>query len=113
MKDNESILAFNLRFIKFYNCIPMSIHPTNLASLLHYYDLLPPLYHWWLEEKNVQNLELALITCLDFEEQSHRTSFSFGGSDSHKDLSSLMPIIQDLQNHMLSLEHRFSKQASP
>jgi hypothetical protein len=44
-KDNESILAFNLRFTKLYNCIPMNILPTNLVSLLHYYDLLPPLYY--------------------------------------------------------------------
>jgi hypothetical protein len=88
----------------------MSIHPTNLETLFHYYYHLPPLYRWSLEEKNVQNLELELTTCLDFKEKSCRTSFYFGGFDSHKDFSSLMPIIQDLQDHMLSLEHRFSKQ---
>jgi hypothetical protein len=44
MKYNEIILAFNLRFIKLYNSIPMSILPTNLAALLHYYEILPPLY---------------------------------------------------------------------
>jgi hypothetical protein len=76
MKDNESILTFNLRFIKSYNSIPTSIPPTNLASLLHYYELLPPLYRWRLEEKNVQNLELALSTCLDFKEKICRTSYS-------------------------------------
>jgi hypothetical protein len=103
MNDNERILAFNLRFIKSYNSIPMSIFPTNLAALLLYYELLPPLYQWRLEEKNVQNLELDLITCLDFEEQSQRTCFSFGVSDSYKYLSSLIPIIKDLQDHMLFL----------
>jgi len=72
---------------------------------LHYYDILPPLYHWRLEEKNVQNLDLALITCIDFEEQYHRIGFSFGVCDSHKDLSSLISIILYLQNHMLFLEH--------
>jgi hypothetical protein len=41
MKDNEHILTFNLRFIKSYNSIPTSIRPTNLAALLHYYELLP------------------------------------------------------------------------
>jgi hypothetical protein len=87
MKDNESILAFNLRFIKLYNSIPMSIRPTNLAALLHYYELLPPLYRWQLEEKDVQSVELALTTCLHLEEKIRRTSFSFGVHDSHKDLS--------------------------
>ena len=81
MKDNEIILAFNLRFIKSYNSIPMSIHPTNLVALLHYYELLPPLYRWWLEEKNVQNLEIALTILLDFEEKIRRTGFSFGIHD--------------------------------
>jgi hypothetical protein len=104
IKESESIRDFNLRFIKLYNHISLSIHPTNLVSLLHYYDILPPLYHWRLEEKNVQNLELALITFLDFEEKMHRTCFSFGDCNLHKDLSSLMFVIQDLQNHMFSLE---------
>jgi hypothetical protein len=44
MKESESIHVFNLMFIKLYNCIPMSIHLTNLDALLHYYDLLPPFY---------------------------------------------------------------------
>jgi hypothetical protein len=111
MKDNESIHAFNLRFIKLYNCILMNIFPTNLVSLLHCYDVLPPLYRWPLEEKNVQNLELALNTCLDFEEQSRRTGFSFGVSDSHKYLSSLITIIKDLQDRMLFLEYQSSNHA--
>jgi hypothetical protein len=106
MKDNERFLAFNLRFTKLYKCIPMTIRPTNLVALLHYYDLLPPLYHWKLEENFIQNLELALTTFLDFKEQSRRTSFSICVLDSHNDLSSLMPIIQDLQDHMLSLEYQ-------
>jgi hypothetical protein len=104
MKDNESILTFNLRFIKSYNSIPTPIRPTNLVSLLHYYELLPPLYRWRLEEKNVQNLELALTTCLDFEEKICRTGFSFGIHDSHKYLSSFIPIIKSLQDHMFFLE---------
>jgi hypothetical protein len=82
MNDNEGILAFGLRFIKLYNSIPISILPTKLAALFLYYELLPPFYRWRLEEKNVQNLELALITCLVFVEQSQRTSFSFGVFDS-------------------------------
>ena len=60
----------------------------------------------------MQNLELDLTTCLDFEEQSHIKCFSFDGYNLHKDLLSLMHVIQDLQNHMLSLEHRFSKQVT-
>jgi hypothetical protein len=94
MKDNESILTFNLQFIKLYNLIPTPIFPTNLVALLHYYELFPPLYRWWLEEKNVQNLELALSTCLNFEEQNRRTGYSFGIYDSHKELSSLIPSLR-------------------
>jgi hypothetical protein len=113
MKDNESIHDFNIRFIKLYNCIPTNILPTNLVSLLHYYDLLPPLYRWRLEENNVQNLELALTTCLDFEEQSRRTGFSFGVFNSQKYLSSLIPIIKDLQDRMLFLEYQSFKSCLP
>jgi hypothetical protein len=104
MKDNDIILTFNLKFINLYNSILTPIHPTNLASLLHYYELLPPLYRWQLEEKNVQNLELSLSTCLDFEEEIHRTGYSFGIDDSHKDLSSLIPIIKSLQYLMFFLD---------
>jgi len=83
MKDNESILTFNIHFMKLYNLIPTPIHPTNLDALLHYYELLP-LYWWQLEEKNVHNLELDLSTCLDFEEKIRRTGYSFGIYDSQK-----------------------------
>jgi hypothetical protein len=58
----------------------------------------------------MQNLELDLTTFLDFKEQSRITGFSFDGYNFHKKMLSLMPIIQDLQNHMLSLEHQFLKQ---
>jgi hypothetical protein len=64
-----------------------------------------------LEEKNVQNLELALSTCLDFEEKIHRTGYSFGIYDSHKDLSSLIPIIKSLQDRMFFLESQSSNHA--
>jgi hypothetical protein len=89
----------------------MSICPTNLVSMLHYYEILPPLYRWRLEEKNVQNLELALTTCLDFEEQIRRTGFSFGIHDLHKDLSFLIPVIKSLQDRMFFLESRSSNHA--
>jgi hypothetical protein len=108
MKDNESILTFNLQFIKLYNLIPTPILPTNLVALLHYYELFPPLYRWRLEEKNVQNLELALSTCLNFEEQNRRTGYSFGIYDSHKELSSLIPVIKSLQDRMSFLESQSS-----
>jgi hypothetical protein len=42
MKDNESILTFNLQFIKLYNLIPTPIFPTNLVALLHYYETFVP-----------------------------------------------------------------------
>jgi hypothetical protein len=112
MKDNEGAflhltLGLSSHTIQFL----LSIRPTNLVALLHYYELLPPLYRWWLEEKNVQNLELALSTCLDFEEKIRRTCYSFGIHDSHKDLSSLIPIIKSLQDHMFFLESQSSNHA--
>jgi hypothetical protein len=69
---------------------------------------IPPIYRWRLEEKNVQNLELALTNCLDFKEQIRRTGLSFGIHDSHKYLSSLIPIIKSLQDHMFFLESQSS-----
>jgi hypothetical protein len=57
---------------------------------------------------NVKNLELSLCTFLDFEEKIRRTSYSFGIHDSHKDLSSLIPVIKSLQDHMFFLESQSS-----
>jgi hypothetical protein len=104
MKYNKSSLTFNLQFIKLYNLIPTTIRPTNLAALLHYYELLPPPYRWRLEGNNVQKIELALSTCLDFEEKNRRTGYSFGIYDSHKELSSLIPVIKSLQDRKFLLE---------
>jgi hypothetical protein len=60
---------------------------------------------------NVKNLELSLCTFLDFEEKIRRTSYSFGIHDSHKDLSSLIPVIKSLQDHMFFLESQSSNHA--
>jgi hypothetical protein len=86
----------------------MSIHPTNLAALLYYYQILPPLYRWKLEENNVQNPQLSLTTFLNFKEKICRTSFSFGIHNSHKDLSSLKNQSQDHLSSRASYPHAYN-----
>jgi hypothetical protein len=41
----ETIKAFNLCFTKLYNQIPEVIRPHNQASLMHYYNSIPPSFH--------------------------------------------------------------------
>jgi hypothetical protein len=107
MKDNEFFLylTLGLSIHTIQLLLPFSL--TNLASLLHYYEFIPPLYRWRLEEKNVQSLELVLSTFLDFEEKIHRTCYSFGIHDSHKGFSSLIPFINSLQDRMFFLESQY------
>jgi hypothetical protein len=69
----ETIKSFNLCFTKLYDQIPDIIRPHNQAIFMHYYNTLLVAYIHRLEEKDVNSLEFALKTCLEFEEQLART----------------------------------------
>jgi hypothetical protein len=105
-KDGETIKSFNLRFTKLYNQIPELIHPQNQASFMHYYNALPSLYHHRLEENAIDNLGSTLHTCLEYEEQLERIGLPKGDSIKHKDIFSLLQLVQDTNNRMIAYERK-------
>jgi hypothetical protein len=103
-KDGETIKSFNLRFTKLYNKILELIRPQNQASFIHYCNALPSPYCHRLEEKSIDNLGSSLHTCLEYEEQLERTGLPQGESVKQKYMSTLLQLIQDMNNHMIAYE---------
>jgi hypothetical protein len=100
-KDGETIKSFNLCFNKLYNQISELIQPHNQATFMHYYNALPSPYRHRLEEKSIDNLGYALHTCLEYEEQLERASLPQGELVKHIDMSTLLQLVQDMNNHMI------------
>jgi hypothetical protein len=105
-KDGETIKSFNLHFTKLYNQIPELIRPQNQAAFMHYYNALPSPYYHKLEEKSIYNLVSALHTCLEYEEQLERTGLPRGESVKQTDMSALLQLVQDMNNHMIAYERK-------
>jgi hypothetical protein len=105
-KDGETIKSFNLCFTKLYNQIPELIHPQNQATFMHYYNALPSPYRHRLEEKAIDNLGSALHTCLEYEEQLERTGLPKGDSVKQMDMSTLLQLVQDMNNRMIAYEQK-------
>jgi hypothetical protein len=101
-KEGETIKYFNLRFTKLYNQIPERIRPQNQATFMHYYNALPSPYHHRLEEKSIDNLGSALHTYSEYEEQLERTGLPQGESVRQIDMSSLLQLVQDMNNRMIT-----------
>jgi hypothetical protein len=97
-------MSFNLRFTKLYNQIPELILPQNQAAFIHYYNVLPSPYHHRLEEKAIDNLGSALHTCLEYEEKLERMGLPKGDSVQQTDMSSLLQLVQDMNNRMIAYE---------
>jgi hypothetical protein len=97
-KDDDTIKSFNLHFTKLYNQIPELIHPQNQATFMHYYNALPSPYHHNLEEKSIDNLGSTLHTCLEYEEQLEREGLPKGDSIKKTDMSTLLQLVQDMNN---------------
>jgi len=76
-KDGETIMAFNLRYMKLFNKLSEVIQPTPQAYLVHYYNSIPHIYFRWLEEKGINCLGLSLEAYLEFEEQNLRICLPF------------------------------------
>jgi hypothetical protein len=100
-KDSETIKYFNLCFTKLYNQIPELIRPQNQDPFMHYYNTLPSPYRPRLEEKAIDNLDFALQTCLEYEEQLERTDLPKGDLVIQVDMSSLLQLVQDMNNRMI------------
>jgi hypothetical protein len=105
-KDGDTINSFNLQFTKLYNQIPELIRPQNQATFMHYYNALPSPYCHRLEEKSINNLGSALHTCLEYEEQLERTCLLQGESVKQIDMSTLLQLVQDMNNRMIAFERK-------
>jgi hypothetical protein len=103
-KDGETIKYFNLRFTKLYNQIPELIRPQNQATFMHYYNALPFLYRHRLEEKAIDNLDSALQACLEYGEQLERTCLPKGDLVKQINKSSILQLMQDMNNRTLAYE---------
>jgi hypothetical protein len=104
--DGETIKSFNFFFTKLYNQIPELIRPQNQASFMHYYNALPSPYRHRLEEKSIDNLDSALHTCLEYEEQLERTGLPQGESVKQTDMSTLLQLVQYMNNIMISFKRK-------
>jgi hypothetical protein len=74
------------------------------SSFMHYYNALPSPYHHRLEEKSIDNLGFALHTCLEYEEQLERTGLPQGELVKQTNMSALLQLVQDMNNHMIVYE---------
>jgi hypothetical protein len=104
--QGETIKDFNFHFTKLYNQIPEVIRPHNQASLMHYYNTLPPSYRHRLEEKNENNLGSALQNFLEYEEQALMTGLPLEDSSKQVDLTTVLQLVQDMNNIMIYFEKR-------
>ena len=55
----------------------------------------------------------ALQTCIEFEEQNLRTGLPFDQSGSKTDMTSMLQMMQDMHNRMISFEHRMMTDPKP
>jgi hypothetical protein len=105
-KDGETIKSFNLCFTKLYNQIPELIRPHKQATFMHYYNALPSPYHHRPEGKAIDNLGSTLHMCLEYEEQLKRTCLPQGESVKQTDMSTLIQLVQDMNNCMTAYERK-------
>ena len=75
---------------------------------MHYYNELSSPYHHRLEKKSIDNLGYALHTCLEYKEQLEITVLPQGESVKQKFMFSLLQLVQDMNNHMISNEQKGS-----
>jgi hypothetical protein len=105
-KDAETIKSFNLRFTKLYNQIPKLILPQNQDTFMHYYNSLPSSYRHRLEEKSIENIGSTLHTCLEYDEKLERTVLPKGDSIKKTNMSTLLHLVQDMNNRMIVYERK-------
>jgi hypothetical protein len=95
-------------------CISPSytIKSLNLSALrtkpafMHYYNALPSPYHHRLEEKAIDNLGSTLHAFSEYEEQLERTGLPQGESVRQTDMSTLLQLVQDMNNRMIAFERK-------
>jgi hypothetical protein len=73
---------------------------------MHYYNALHSPYRYRLEENTIYNLGSTLHTCLEYEEQLERTGLPQVESVKQTDMSSLLQLVQDMNNRMIAYERK-------
>jgi hypothetical protein len=112
-KDGETIKYFNLHFTKLYNQILELISPQNEATFMHYYNALPSSYRHRIEEKAIENLGSTLQDFLGYEEQLERTGLPKGDLVKKTNMSSILQLMQDMNNRMISYKRKGTSSSSP
>jgi hypothetical protein len=73
---------------------------------MHYYNALTSPYCHRLEEKAIDNLGSTLHTFLEYEEHIERTCIPKGDSVKQIDMSTLLHLVQDMNNWMIAYERK-------
>jgi hypothetical protein len=73
---------------------------------MNYYNELPSPYHHRLEEKFVDNLSSAMHTFLEYVEQLERIGLPQGEAVKQTYMSSLLQLVQDMNNRMIVYERK-------
>jgi hypothetical protein len=59
-----------------------------------------------IEENSIDNIGSTLYTCLKYKEQLERTCLPHGESVKQIDMSSLLHLVQDMNNRMIEFERK-------
>jgi hypothetical protein len=79
---------------------------------MHYYIVLPSPYHHRIEEKAMDNLGSTLR--LEYEEKLGRTCLHMGDLVKQTNMSTILQLMQDMNNKMISYERKgISSSSSP
>jgi hypothetical protein len=73
---------------------------------MHYYNALPSSYCHRLEDMNSNNMGSTLQSCLEFEEQLTRTSLHVEDYVKQTNMSTVLQLLQDMRNIMISFERK-------
>jgi hypothetical protein len=84
------------------------MHPQNQAAFMHYYNVPPSPYRYRLEEKSIDNIGSTLHTCLEYEDQFKKIDLPKGDSIKKTNMSSLLQLVQDMNNRMIAYERKGS-----
>lgn len=107
-QPGESMKAFSLRFTKLYNKILEIIRPHEQVSLINYYDTIPHVYKNILEDKFINDIATSLQTYLEYEDQIKRIGLHVCYTNKSQEITSILQLMQDINNHMISFERRVS-----
>lgn len=107
-QPSETIGALNLRFTRLYNRILEAIRPHEKASLICYYNIIPPIYKNGVEERVVDSISTTLQTCLEYEDKIQRMDLPILEVNKSSKITVGLQLMQDINNRMISFKTRVS-----